>query len=226
MERAILKSTLWIMLPVSVLAIVGGCTKKPARAPEVGPVTLYGLDLNESATPKQVAYALTRAMRDDYLAESPEDRNAAIDKQFELSASDLLRASNPLSIDDNEFLHEIVYRWTPTVAYYVHDFDLTWEEADAKYRAVDLAKPINVRGTSHASKVVLVPLTDPVAGPAGSVVLMIRLVQDGKFWRVYRLEFDRKHRTILNSANALADMVIDGGTAKTPDVSGRKGESD
>lgn len=189
--------------------LLSGCTPAPVRDPQVETVTYYGRTLDKDAAPLEVAYALTRAMRDDFLAESKAKRDEAIDKQFALAASGMLRASNPSSLDDNEFLHEIVYRWTPAVSHYIHDFDLTWEEAQEKFREISIARPMRIGSTTFQTRVVLVPLTDPEAGPSASTVLMLRFIQDDGYWRVFRLEFDRKHRTILDSRNALSALQED-----------------
>src|SRR5262245_25390863 len=97
---------------------------------KVKAVTLYGQNLDETATAEQVVFAAMQAMREDFAA--GKDRDAALLKQFDLCAANVIRARNRGSLPADEFVYTVVYRWTPTVSHYLADFPKDWEAARAR----------------------------------------------------------------------------------------------
>ena len=187
------------------LCVLTGCNRDVRlaghhlRDAKVGTVAHYGVTLDENATPQQVAYVLLRAVRDDFLARTPEDREKALDVQFDLCAANEIETRNRTAMSRTEYLYNVVYRWTPTVSHYVHDFETEWEEADKRFI---LHTPLsNANSTSKAKECsVLMGLNDPGGDPNARVVMVVWLVRDKGFWRVLHLGFDPTRRTLEGRA--------------------------
>ncbi len=165
------------------------------RSATVRSVTHYGVTLDQQAKPEQVAFVLLRAIRDDVSAKSKEEREAALDKQFDLCAANVLQIKNRTSMPRDEFVHSVVYHWTPTVSHYVGDFETEWGKAAAR---LVRTKPNTDSKASPEETEVYLELADPSGDPKASVVMVIWMVQDGGFWRVTHLGFDPTKRSVGN----------------------------
>lgn len=178
-----------------------GCSRdvrlagRKLRSVTVGTVTHYGVKLDEKASPQQVAYVVLRAIRDDFLAKSSEDREAALDRQFDLCAANVLDARKRGKISREELIYNVVYRWTPTVSHYSHDIETEWEKA--RERFVLLAeRPVTGSKNGQTECQVLMEVDDPSDDPNARAVLVVFLVKDSGFWRVSHLGFKPGRRSI------------------------------
>lgn len=165
------------------------------RSATVRSVTLYGVMLDQQAAPEQVAFVLLRAIRDDVSAKSKEDREAALDKQFDLCAANVLQKKNLTKMPRDEFIHSVVYHWAPTVSHYVGDFETEWGKAAA--RLVRTKSTTDSKASPEECEVHM-ELADPNGDPKARVVMVIWMVQDGGFWRVTHLGFDPTKRSVGN----------------------------
>lgn len=174
------------------------------RRPEVKTVTHYGVTLDKNASPKQVAYVLLRAIRDDVLTKTDEQRQHALDIQFDVCAAGEIQKINPTSLTPDEFVFQVVHRWTPTVSHYVRDFEMEWEEADAR---LVTARPRTAKGSANDAdqRQVLMEVKDPSGEPNAQVVLVIWLVRDEGYWRVSRLGFDPRRRSLKTRTTATGE---------------------
>jgi hypothetical protein len=163
------------------------------RSATVRSVTHYGVTLDQQATPEQVAFVVLRAIRDDVSAKSKEEREAALDRQFDLCAANVLQKKNRSSMPRDEFVHSVVYHWAPTVSHYVGDFETDWGQAAAR---LVRTKPNTDSKASPEETEVYMELADPSGDPKARVVLVIWMVQDGGFWRVTHLGFDSTRRSV------------------------------
>lgn len=188
-------------LLVCGLAVWSGCSRdvslagRNVRSVTVRAVTHYGVTLDENATPEQVAYVLLRAIRDDFLAATPEDREAALDRQFDLCAANMIQAKNRTAVSRDEFIYNVVYRWTPTVSHYVRNFETDWENAKTRFRRT-APRPMKGSDTDATACEVRMVLDDPSGDPNAHVVMVVWLAQDSGFWRVVHLGFDSTQRSI------------------------------
>jgi hypothetical protein len=165
------------------------------RSATVRSVTHYGVTLDQQATPEQVAFVVLRAIRDDVSAKSKEEREAALDKQFDICAANVLQKKNRTSMPRDEFVHSVVYHWAPTVSHYVGDFETDWGRAAAR---LVRTKPNTDSKASPEETEVYMELADPSGDPKARVVMVIWMVQDGGFWRVTHLGFDSTRRSVGN----------------------------
>ena len=165
------------------------------RSVTVRSVTHYGITLDQQAAPEQVAFVLLRAIRDDVSAKTREDREAALDKQFDLCAANVLQKRNRTSMPRDEFVHGVVYHWAPTVSHYVGDFETDWGQAAARLVRAKASK--NQKASPEETEVYM-ELADPGGDPKARVVMVIWMVQDGGFWRVTHLGFDPTKRSVGN----------------------------
>jgi hypothetical protein len=165
------------------------------RSVTVKAVTHYGVTLDQNGSPQQVAYVLLRAIRDDFLARTEEDREAALDKQFEICAANRIAARNRAYANRDELIYNVVYRWTPTVSHYVHDFETDWEKAKGRF-AIGGPRPLQNSEDNSMECEVFMEVDDPSGDPNARVVMVIYLAQDKGFWRVLHLGFDQRRRSI------------------------------
>ena len=163
------------------------------RSATVRSVTHYGVTLDQQAAPEQVAFVLLRAIRDDVSAKSKEEREAALDKQFDLCAANVLQKRNRTSMPRDEFIHSVVYHWAPTVSHYVGDFEMERDKAAARF--VRKTPKTEAKASPEECEVHM-ELADPSGEPKARVVVVIWMVQDGGFWRVTHLGFDPSRRSI------------------------------
>ncbi len=195
---------LWVTVIAGLgLAASGGCSRdvrlagRDVRSVTVGPVDHYGMKLDEEATPEQVTYVLLRAIRDDFLASNPEQRKAGLDIQFDICAANVIRGKNRMGMSPDEFVYNVVYRWTPTVSHYVDNFETDWELAKARF-VRGAPEPANRSDADPNEFKVLMELDDPSGEPDARVVMVVWLARDSGFWRVLHLGFDPRRRTIEN----------------------------
>ncbi len=167
------------------------------RSPKVGTVTHYGVTLDRQAAPEQVAFVALRAIREDVSAKTDAERQAALDKQFDLCAANVLAAKNVSSLPRDEFIHSVVYHWAPTVAHYVGDFETEWEKASARCVRRESNPAKESKGGATEAEIAM-QVRDPGGDPNASVVLLVWLAQDEGYWRVTHLGFDPTRRTMGN----------------------------
>lgn len=190
-----------VVVAVAALAAVCGCghdtrlSGKNIPSVKVRTVTLYDIVLDSSATPEQVAYAALRAVREDFFAKTIAEREAALLKQFDLCAADELAERNRLSLPRDEFIYNVVYRWTPTVSHYAGDLPEDWASASGRLvRRAPKASP-SPAGDPEEAEVAL-EVNRPGEDPRAKVVLVVWLAKDNGYWRVMHLGFDRKSRSV------------------------------
>ena len=164
---------------------------------QVKPVTMYGMTLDEAATPEQVVFAAMQAMRDDFA--SPKDREAHLLKQFDLCAANYLRSKNRGGLPDNEFVYNVVYRWTPTVAHYLGDFPADWESARTRLVRRDAKADPSAKDAVEMSEVAM-EVRDPGGDPRANAVMLAWLVKDKGLWRVTHFGFELGRRSIRGEA--------------------------
>lgn len=198
------------------LALTGACDRdarlagRNLRDVTVKTVTHYGATLDKSATPQQVTYVLLRAIRDDFKAKTPEEREVALDKQFDVSAGGYLTSGRANEIDRREALFRIVNRWTPTVAHYVDDIETDWEKARVRLKVFGL-EPVKNRNDGTQQCKIMTQLADPSGDPNAAVLLNIQLIQDSGYWRVLGLAYENSRRSM--NPKAAAGVPAKAGTA-------------
>lgn len=164
----------------------------------VGPVTEYGQTLDENATPEQVAFVVLQAIREDFLAKDEAARRKALGKEFAVCAADVLEARKHQSMSRDEFIYNVVYRWTPTVSHYVQDFPTDWASATSRLvrRNVTRINPKTTGQPSDHECEVAMEVASPDGDPNAQVVLLVWLAKDKGLWRVTHVGFDPRHRSI------------------------------
>lgn len=187
-------------LAFSFLAVAGisvwcGCGRdvrlagKKIRHVQPMPVTRYGVTLDQSASPEQVAYVALRAIREDVLAAKRAERDAAIDIQFDVSAPGVIKARNRTSLSEDEYVYRVVTHWGPTVAHYAGDFEL--ESAAAIARLKDRGST-KAASNEAAETELAMDVSDPSGDPAAKVVMLVWLAKDDGLWRITHLGFEPK----------------------------------
>ena len=200
----------------AVLLLIGACDRdarlagRNLRDVTVQTVTLYGETLDKSATPKQVTYVLLRAIREDFKAKTPEEREVALDKLFDVSAAGYLTRGSANEIDRRETVFKIVNRWTPTVSHYVDDIETDWEKARVRLRVFGLESVKNRNDGTQQCKI-MTQLADPSGDPNAAVLLNIHLIQDSGYWRVLGLAYENSRRSM--NPKAAAGVPAKAGTA-------------
>lgn len=188
-------------LPVAVSILSIGCQRdvrlagKKIPTVNVRPVTMYGMTLDATASPEQVAFAALQAVREDFGAKDAVEREAALARQFDLCAANHIDSRRSSSLERDEHIYNVVYRWTPTVSHYVGDFPTDWTAAQARLHRRELKLPEKVNGTAEVTEVAMA-VKDPGGEPDASVVLLVWLARDEGLWRVSHFGFDRERRTL------------------------------
>ena len=174
---------------------------------KVRTVTLYDVVLDPNATPEQVAYVALRAMREDFFAKGVADREAALFKQFDLCAADEIAERNRASLPRDEFIYNVVYRWTPTVSHYAADLPTDWASASERLvRRAPRAGTASVAADNETE--VALEVHRPGDDPASKVVLVVWLAKDDGYWRVMHPGFDRRTRSLSAQApSAVSDTI-------------------
>ncbi len=189
------------------LVVVLGCNRdvrlagRKVRSVTAHDVSHYGVTLDKAASPRQVTFVALRAVREDFLAANDTEREAALDKQFDVCAADVINARNLTGLGRNEFIHNVVYRWTPTVSHYVHEFETSWERAEE--RLVVRKKGSAKEPVDEATECeVAMRVSDPNGDARADVVLLVWLARDGGYWRVVHMGFDPTRRSIRRVTSA------------------------
>lgn len=162
------------------------------------PVTLFGQTLDERASPKQVAFAVLMAIREDFLAKDDVAREAALDKEFDLCAPDAITTKSQMVKSRDESIYQVVNHWTPTVSHYVHDFDTDWEKAKQRLIRVT-SNPASGSNAAALDTRVEMEVNDPSGEPTARVVLIVYLTQENDLWRATHLGFASNRRSIRRS---------------------------
>jgi hypothetical protein len=179
---------------------------KNLRNPTVHAVTHYGQTLDEQADPRQVAYALLRAMHDDMTAADQAAREQAMDVQFDLCAADWLAESNRTVLSREEYLYTLISTWTPTVGHYVDGFPATWEEAEGRLVRIAAANALYDEVPACAVLLEVVPRD---GNRRAQVVLAVWLVEDKGFWRVTHVSYMPPYRSIAAARGAGSKAGLD-----------------
>ena len=197
------RATIWSAWVVAVV-VVGGCSRdanlagKNVRSVQVQSVTHYGLTLHENAAPLKVAYVALRAIREDFVAKTPEEREVALGIQFDVCAANMIGNRNRTSISRDEFVYNVVYHWTPTVSHYVDQFPTDFQDAESRL-IQSTVRLMTGEGARRMECDVRLALVDPDGDPNAGVELIVWLLQDEEFWRVTHVGFDRKKRPVSSS---------------------------
>jgi len=162
-------------------------------------VSHYGVTLDSQASPEQVAFALLRAIRDDFESPDAASREKALSVQFDLCAANELAPRKKTNLSRDERIFRIVDLWTPTVSHYVRNFETDWDKARVKLMRREPKAPTTSKSGAEETEVAMV-CDDPSGDPNSRVVLIIWLVKDTGFWRVTHLGFDPKMRFLAASA--------------------------
>jgi hypothetical protein len=192
---------------LSVWPLCGGCSRdvrlagRKVTTVNVRPVTMYGLNLDQSATPEQVVFAALQAIRDDFHAKSDADREAALARQFDLCAANVIKQKEKTSISGDEFVYNVVYRWTPTIAHYIPSFPADAETARAKLVRRPGKQPDTAQDSEEIIEVAM-EADDPSGNPTAKVVLIAWLAKDNNLWRILHFGFDRTRRTLSDTAGS------------------------
>jgi hypothetical protein len=225
LHQTAVKSRPWLSVPATtsaavalVLLALGGCARDVHLAGveiphvEVKPVTHYGLSLDEHATPEQVVFAAMRAIREDFEAgfgaEGKAKREAALNIQFDLCAADTITATNPTRLVRDEYIYNVVYRWTPTVSHYVGDLPTTWEEAQSRLVRRPISGSKDARVKAEQTEVAML-VNDPDGEPDAAVVLVAWLAKDKGLWRITHFGFDQR-RSVTRGGVQEASRLPDG----------------
>ncbi len=180
---------------------MGGCREdvrlagQNVRSVTVDTATHYGVTLDEAASPEQVAYVLLRAIREDFHATGKAERESALDKQFDVCAAGEIQKRNSTVYSRDTFVHNTVWRWTPTVSHYASDFDTDWDKAKARLIRKELDPKEDLGADLRECKLHLA-VADPNGDPNAGAVVEIHLVKDSGYWRVLRIGFVRATRSI------------------------------
>ncbi len=169
-------------------------TGKKLRNPKVETVTVYGQSLDQQAEPEKVAYATLRAIKEDFLAADPEAREEALDKQFSLCAPNAIIKKNTTANSGEEFLYNVVSRWTPAISHYVDQFPQDWDTAKTQLIKHDIkSMPDSKKGFDGVE--VWLQVRDSGAEHSEAIVV-VWLVQESGYWRVVHVGFQQGKRTV------------------------------
>ncbi len=224
--RSVRAAPVALLPAVVALVLLAGCTPHddPVPPPAAGPVTAYGLTLDEHATPQQVAFVLLRALADDVQAAQAhrhDDQRSALALAWSLAAYDVIeqrlieshnrtRPTAPVSslgADRDRRIWQVVHFWAPIVAHYVPGFDVDFQTA-ADRMLVALSQD---RRSAH---VFYPTMRDPSqAEPAAQeravvdVELHMHKAGDKEYWRVARVAFTGPRQLLAHTRPATAPAV-------------------
>ena len=164
------------------------------RNARVREVTHFGVSLDASAAPEEVAFVAFRAMRDDSFAGGAADRRAAIAVLVDTAALNLLERARRAGTTREEVLYNLIERWTPAISHYAADLPIAMEDARARF----VVSP--VRRDTQDKRVEVCEVYIEAADPSGvenaSVVIALGLARDGGFWRILTVGFTTAARTL------------------------------
>ena len=169
-------------------------------------VTHYGLTLDEKATPQQVGFVLLRALREDYEAPDKAARTAAMNVQYDITATNEVIALHPDGLPPAETIYSLVKQWTPTVAHYAAQLPTEWEKAKDRIVATN-PQPSKTGREGMMECQVLYQLDDPKGDLNGRVVVYGALVQDKGFWRVRTVAFVPNRRVLATKIKEPANQT-------------------
>lgn len=203
------------------LAILGGCRRDLDIPPmEVKTVDAYGVKLDTAASPKQVAYVLLRALRDDVEASQAWDKakkKQAFRTTFALAAfgaikDKLVNSPELLNAADGNVAeavarntYDAVDHWAPIAGHYVRSFEADVQAAMARMTEV-------VAPDGRTGKVYVDVAHDPQATQPAErqeVTLIIDVAREkgaegADYWRVIKLGYQPRMKVIAVSAPATA----------------------
>lgn len=209
--RRLRDSAPWI-LPIIAAAAVWGCSEDARLADaSIKPAVVVdvvdsGLNLDRTASPDMVAFALLKAIRDDVEAGNDQAaREAAFDRQYRLAAPAAIQKHHARYLgaehaERDESTYKAVRAWAPTLAYYVDNFNFTWDEAREAMttRTIPSASPESLTKTDE--KHVLLEVRDPHDEPNASAIVRVRLVEEDNRWRVWWVGFEHSRRQLAAAA--------------------------
>ena len=184
-----------------LIALIASCNRdvrlagRNVPSVKVRTVSHFGLTLDRDSSPEPVAFVALKAIREDVLAGNEKDREAALAKQFDVCAANIIQAKNRSSIKRDPYIYNVVYHWAPTVSHYVDNFDLDWEQAEKRLVRRDPPQEEEVKGQFEKCTV-LMELDDPTGDAGARVVMVLWLARDDGYWRVVHLGFDNTSRSI------------------------------
>jgi hypothetical protein len=173
-------------------------------------VTDQGVVLDQSATPRQVAYVFLKAVRDDVQATTAEAREAALRRQLDLCAPDAIfrryhdfhqRSAPGYETNRDETVYRVVDSWAPTLAHYVDNLEFDWPRAQTVLHLHNVRK--RPEGEPDLKRVWL-EVADPGGDPNTAAVVQLTLVEEGGFWRMLNVGFvaGKRHLGPTTSAPA------------------------
>lgn len=168
---------------------------------KVGPVSHYGQNLDQNASPELVAFVALRAIREDFEAPDATSRDKALAVQFDLAAADEIQTKNKGNSERNEFIYRTVRRWTPTVAHYVKNFETDWALAQPRLIRRESAAAASLPAGVEECEVVM-QVDDPSGDPNARALLIVWMAKNGGYWRVVHLGFDPTRRSLEGRAAA------------------------
>lgn len=210
-----------------VVAGLSGCSGPEEDIPPavVKPVTAYGLTLDTTATPKQVAFVLLRSIADDVQAAQARDtkrQKEALRLTYSLAAYSTIAprigesAAKPAdaarSKARDKRLYTFVKDWAPIVAHYIRSFDTDAEAAGRKMRI-----HFQTASTVHLLYDVChdPAETDPARQQKATIELELTMEPEGalSYWRVAKITFAQP--TISCSVTKLSSSCVRGTDAKS-----------
>jgi hypothetical protein len=153
-------------------------------------VTAYGVTLDASASPQDVAYVLLRAIRDDVLAAKRGDnaareeaealeRSIAAPKRIHQLVKPYFKQSGlPEDVTPARTVRSATRFWAPIAAHYVGDLDLTPEAARARMVLVSQSADV---GAVH------VDVENP--NDHRRTTLAISVAKENGYWRVFKVDY-------------------------------------
>lgn len=190
------------LLLAAGLAYAVGCREDARLAGRVIPhvevrtVQDQGVTLGPEASPKEVAFVLLRAIRDDIRAGSDLDaRRRALKRQLAVCDPDYMYARYQRFYGDravaqrDEWVYKKVNLWAPTLAYYADAFDFDLPTAAALMKEGSSNKSEDWTGQTTN---VDLPVADPAGISGADVIVRVRLHRRGgeeAHWRVFGVGF-------------------------------------
>jgi hypothetical protein len=191
----------------ALLVTVAGCTDTEPDLPpaRIETVEAYGVKLDASASPRDVAYVLLRTLADDVnsaQAGEQEKHKEALIRAYRLAAYDTIsqrleevmkQAGQPnprLDEERERKLYEFTSQWGAIVAHYVRSFDTDRQAAFDHMRLVPGTKPdqaIILYNVSHDPAE-----TNPERQERATLrIELARETAGGEsYWRVARLDYE------------------------------------
>ncbi|HRR86162.1 MAG TPA: hypothetical protein P5316_14235, partial [Phycisphaerae bacterium] len=215
------------LVGVMIVAGLSGCSAPEEDIPPavVKPVTAYGLSLDTTATPQQVAFVLLRSIADDVRAAQAQDakrQKEALQLTYALAAYSTIAprigesAAKPAdaarSKARDKRLYSFVKDWAPIAAHYIRSFDTDVEAAGRKMR---------IHSQTASAVHVLYDVchdpaeTDPARQQKATIDIELTMEPEGalSYWRVAKVTFAQP--TIACSVTKLSSSCVRGTDAKS-----------